>query len=449
MARGPRCELACKVAFADGSVAGTLAGMRGGCLRWPVCAVALWALAGCARLLGIEDTELMPEPEPDPLVCADVVVPSELGAVALDTEAASDELAPSCGQAGAVDQTFAFTAPATDYYVFDTFDARFDTVLALYDRCEGTELACNNNIGALRQSELVRKLRVGEQALIAVEGYGGENGTGALKVSRVTCPDADLSERELPTELSTAGFGDDSQSTCGGAGYEDRAYHWVAPEEGVYAFRARGSGYAPAVSLSMGARCTDPSVGCNGAERGPDLAEVARFLRAGQEVSLTVDGADGGGVFSMDVVKRPGTCPAATLPAGLGLPAQQVGPRTLAPSCAAVERRGPFGGVFELQDKVYAFTAPKASPACFMSCEVMVRAEGPMALYALEGADCSGREVACLSTTFDAGAGKHQATLVLPGSDRAPTPYTVVAAALYPDSDLTYELSSFCLHSCP
>lgn len=415
--------------------------------RWPAVAVAALALSGCAKLLGIEDTELAPEP--DALVCAEVVVPGELGAVPLNTEAASDELNPSCGQAGAVDQTFAFTAPATDYYVFDTFGASFDTVLALYDGCAGTELACNNNVGARRQSELVRKLRVGERALIAVEGYDGENGTGTLSVARVTCPDADLTERTLPANLSTAGFGDDSQSACGGAGYEDRAYHWVAPEDGVFAFRARGNGFAPALSLAMGPRCADPLVGCNGAERGPNLSEVARFLRAGQEISLTADGKDGSGEFALEVVKRAGTCPAATLPAGLGLPAQQVGPLTLAPSCAAVELRGQFGGFFEMRDKVYAFTAPKASQACFMDCEVRLRAAGPMALYALEGADCSGRELACLTTTFDAGEGKHLVTLELDGTDRSPTPYTVAVGSLYPDSGQTYEISSFCAETCP
>lgn len=423
--------------------------MRAGIPRWQACAAALWALAGCAKLLGIEDTELAPEPEPDPLLCADVVVPSELGSLPLDTETATDELAPSCGQPGAADQTFAFTAPATDYYVFDTFGARFDTVLALYDGCEGSELACSNNVGARRQSELVRKLRAGERALIAVEGHGGENGTGTLSVTRVTCPDADLGERVLPAELSTAGFGDDSQSACGGAGHEDRAYHWVAPEDGVFAFRARGNGFAPALSLSKGARCADPLVGCNGAERGPDLAEVARFLRAGQEVSVTVDGKDGSGVFSMEVVKRSASCPAAPLPAGLGLPAQQVGPRTLAPSCAAVELRGQFGGLFEMRDKVYGFTAPKAAQACLVSCEVRLRAAGPMALYVLEGADCGGRELACLTTTFDAGEGKHLATLELSGSDRSPTPYTVAVGSLYPDSGQTYEISSVCQESCP
>lgn len=424
--------------------------MSGSCTRLGPCAVALAgivALAGCAKLLGIEDTELAPAP--DPLVCADVAVPAELGTLPLDTEAATDELTPSCGQAGAGDQTFAFTAPATDYYVFDTLGAPFDTVLALYDRCDGSELACNNNLGDRQQSELVRKLRVGEQALIAVEGYGGENGTGTLSVTRVTCPDADLSERALPAELSIAGFGDDAQSACGGAGFEDRAFHWVAPSDGVYAFRARGESFAPAISLIDGARCADPLLGCNGAERNERRAEVARFLRAGQELSLMLDGRDGAGRLEVEVVSRGATCPMTPLPAGLALPGQLTTSRTLAPSCAPVEFRGPFGGPIEMRDKVYTFVTPQASQACYMNCDVRVRGAGPMALYALEGNDCGGRELACVTSTFDTGQGAHTATLELLGSDRGPVAYNVVVATQYAEPGISYEIGTFCLEACP
>ena len=224
---------------------------------WLSSAALAWG-AGCGQLLGLEETSLAP---PDPLVCAEALVPSTLEPTPVNTEALADDYTPSCGAAGALDQAIGFTAPVTDYYVFDTFGSGFDTVLALYDQCGGAELACNNNAGMQPQSELVRKLREGERALAVVEGNAGDTGTGALRVSRVTCPDADLEDRTFPVSLNTASFGDDHGGACGGAGQEDRAYHWVAPRDGLYAFRVDSRTFTPTISVVSGPRCSDSQLG--------------------------------------------------------------------------------------------------------------------------------------------------------------------------------------------
>lgn len=405
------------------------------------------SLGGCDRILGIEQTRLAPEPEPDVLVCADAVVPMELGTTPIDTEAAADDVVLSCGQAGAGDLTFAFTAPVTDYYVFDTFGSRFDTVLALYDQCDGTELACSNNVGAVPQSELVRKMEAQQKALLAVEGFAGDRGTGALRVSRVTCPDADLEGRALPVDLSTVSFGDDTQSSCGGAGQEDRAYHWVAPRDGLFAFQVSAPTFTPAISLHAGPRCSDRALGCNAADPTVRTSEVVRRLSAGQQVSLLVDGVNGAGAFTVNVQERAGACPQAEIKPGLGYPPQQVGPRTLAPSCSPVKFSGDFGGQYEMRDKVYSFVVPQADPTCSRSCQLTLRASAPMVLYVLDGDDCGGPERSCQPTAFE--GGEHVARLTLLGNDAAATRYTLVAGSVSA-AETTFSLTSLvCPNDCP
>jgi hypothetical protein len=421
--------------------------------RWGVLRAALgaWALAGCTQVLGIEDTSVAPPPSPpdDDLVCADATVASSLEPVPINTETAVDDFTPRCGQAGARDQAFGFTAPVTDYYTFDTFGARFDTVLAMYDRCGGAELACNNNAGALPQSEIVRRLEEGEKALLVVEGFNNDSGTGSLKVARVTCPDADLQGVTLPASFTTVSFGDELSSPCGGAGREDRAYHWVAPRDGLFGFKVSATSFTPTISLLDGPRCQDAALGCNAAAPTLGHSEVVRRLRAGQPVSLVVDGVDGAGAVSIDITERDATCPQSTLV--FGAAGQMVGPRTLAPSCGAVEVGGPFGGRFDMGDKVYAFTVPApSSPDCFESCFLSLTSGEPMILYALEGNTCAGKETLCKPTTFNATSGKHVVSTFLEGVDHKATPFTVVVADATSDGNGgPFDLGVSCAMACP
>lgn len=396
-------------------------GLRSSVL-WLSSAALAWG-AGCGQLLGLEETSLAP---PDPLVCAEALVPSTLEPTPINTEALADDYTPSCGAAGALDQAIGFTAPVTDYYVFDTFGSGFDTVLALYDQCGGAELACNNNAGMQPQSELVRKLREGERALAVVEGNAGDTGTGALRVSRVTCPDADLEDRTFPVSLNTASFGDDHGGACGGAGQEDRAYHWVAPRDGLYAFRVDSRTFTPTISVVSGPRCSDSQLGCNAAAGGVRHAEVVRRLKAGEPVTLQVDGVDGAGEFAVNISERTAACPEATIDVD-GVTNDQLTPRVLAPSCGPVEVPGGVSGSqFELRDKSYAFKMAGVERGCAASCEFELTAAEPMYLYVLEGDDCAGAERSCKLSTQVGSVYKTSATVS--AAELRETRHTIVVA---------------------
>lgn len=429
-------------------------------------AAALAVLAGCTQILGIEelsgdgeridaggqDAAITDAAPPDGRMvpaCADSEIETPLGAIDIDTEPAGNDMAATCGGDSSPELLLAWTAPVTDYYVFDTFGMGFDTVLALYaPECDGTELACSNNVGPMVQSELVRKFRQGEQALVLVDGNAGDSGQGPLQIQRVDCPDADLEGQSFPLTLSTVGFGDDASNACGGQDQEDRAYHWVPPADGLYYVRVTSESFTPVVSLIDGPRCDDRLLGCNAGASGEHGAEVVRFLRAGQPVSIVVDGLNGAGEFTLDIgISEGPTCPEATLDEG-DIFQDQLTQRSLAPSCGYARQSGMFGGSFDLDDKTYLLTAPSIPGDCFGSCDVWVNSPDPVVLYALEGGDCGGPELACVESIDADGDGFFEANVVLPRDDQERL-YTVVVATRSPASVGDYQIEVFCFLACP
>jgi hypothetical protein len=404
-------------------------------------ASATLLLSGCAQLLGIDELgqggrDAAPPDARPPIdapidaipidtTCNEGPATDGTGATIIDTDPAGNEFTATCGGESSPDQMLLWTAPVTDYYVFDTFGSGFDTVLALFDQCGGNELACSNNVGDAVQSELVYKLVQGQQALVLVDGAAGDSGQGTLNIQRVACPDSDLEGQTFPLELSTLGFGDD-QSACGGAGQEDRAYHWVAPADGLYYVRATSESFTPVVSLLDGPRCTDRVLGCNPAVSGQYGAEVVRFLRAGQSVSIVVDGTDGAGLFTLDIgLKADQQCPESELIDGTF--SDDFTAPTLSSSCGATRTSGFFGELYEVPDKVYFFSTPGFGPGCGGSCTVSITAPQSVVLYAIEGNECSGAEIECKVLTVDAATNQAAGSISLPIGAEARF-YTVVVA---------------------
>lgn len=375
---------------------------------------SLIAMGGCAQLLGFDDVseqqsiadaasvDSTPAPDADlRFACTSSELSPELGTTTINTESQNNELTLSCGAGEAGDLQFAWQAPITDYYVFDTQGSSFDTVIALFDQCDGTELACNNNSGEDSSSKLVRKFERDEEIVVAVDGNLGDQGAGQLNVTRVSCPDADLEGQPLPAELSTVGFGDEFSNSCGGATFEDRAYHWVAPSDGLFAFEATAAGFSPIISVLGGPECSDTELGCGKAQSAGRHAEVARRLQEGEQISLYLDGVDGAGAVTLDVIDRSGlACPDETLPLG----DSRVGTytaRTMSPSCGFPEFSGPFGETVSQGDRSYGFELGAIGEGCNGGCTVQIESAGAFAVSLLDQSDCGGHELACEFATFD------------------------------------------------
>ena len=420
--------------------------------------------SGCAKILGIDDLSGRHDaapPDTGPSIdagndaavdagidttCSEGTIENATGVTPIDTAPAGNDLAATCGGESSPDQVLLWTAPVTDYYAFDTFGAGFDTVLALFDECGGTELACSNNVGDKSQSEIVRKFVQGQQALVLVDGAAGDSGQGELNIQRVTCPDTDIEGQTFPLELSTLGFGDDLASQCGGDGQEDRAYHWVAPADGLYYFRATAAGFRPVVSLIDGPRCSDREIACDAAGTRDYGAEAARFLRAGQAVSVVVDGVDGAGLFTLDIGLKPDQqCPEAVLE---DLVSEDFSAPTLSASCWPSRTTGFFAELYEIPDRVYSFEMFGLGPGCGGGCDITVTSEQAFVLYGLEGNDCGGAEVACLLGDVNSATGTATATLRLGAGDEA-TFYTIVVADRFlNDLGTGFEIEAQCFAVC-
>lgn len=421
----------------------------------------LVALGGCAQILGIDDLssgqrDAAPpgDAAPPPLdsgldtSCADGVVAASTGTTPIDTEAAGNDFTAGCGGESSPDRMLVWTAPVTDYYVFDTFGSSFDTVLGLYAECAGEEFACSNNVGDIGQSEVVRKFEAGQQALVLIDGTAGDSGQGSLNIQRVTCPDLDLEGQTFPVELTTLGFLDDASSLCGGAGHEDRAYHWVAPQDGLYYFRVTSNSFTPAIELRDGPRCDDRLLACGGAQVKEYGAEIVRFLRARQPVTLIVDGVDGAGLFTLDIaLTADQTCSEAVIMAATEPFDDDFTERTLAPSCGFARQAGSTGGLYEVRDRVYTLIVPPVSGSCFGACGITVTSPQEFVLYGVESEQCGGAEIDCqLAQTMD--GVQPTASISFPNGAEE-TRYTVVVADRNDLDGGGFHVESFCSLACP
>lgn len=105
------------------------------------------------------------------------------------TELPDDDLSPECGDSAAPagDIYLAWTAPATDRFLFDTCGSTFDTVLsAREDNC-GRELNCSDDVGVEPcelQSRFSLDLTQGQRIILVVDGYG-EEGDFVLNIQQL------------------------------------------------------------------------------------------------------------------------------------------------------------------------------------------------------------------------------------------------------------------------
>ena len=85
------------------------------------------------------------------------------------------------------DVAYAFTAPVSGTWRFDTSGSGFDTVLSVLAGCgTGQALACNDDVGGGdRSSALELELAAGTTVSVVVDGYNGASGAFDLRIQRV------------------------------------------------------------------------------------------------------------------------------------------------------------------------------------------------------------------------------------------------------------------------
>ena len=90
----------------------------------------------------------------------------------------------TCTTGDVADIWLKYTAPAAGTATFSLCGSDFDTSLAVFDACGGSQLACNDDSCDL-SSRLTLPVVEGEDYLVRVAGWGGETGAYSLLVTRV------------------------------------------------------------------------------------------------------------------------------------------------------------------------------------------------------------------------------------------------------------------------
>jgi hypothetical protein len=325
-----------------------------------------------------------------------------LGSAAATTTAAGDgAFSLACGVGNSDDASIYWVAPEAGYYSIDTFGSSFDTVLGVVSAsCDGTELACNDDGGAeAPQSEIVREFAAGEEVVFVVDGKSGSFGDAVVNTHAVTCPAIDTKRQALPLAATTLDGTDDHGGACGGDGQLEKTFRWQAPAGGLYRFTASADALALALYVERGPRCGGELLGCN-AGGFSGAATVVRRLSEGDVVTLIVEGTDGPGNFELNVEDiSANACPDQpeiilfddTVDSGV---LNAGDPSVLTGSCVPARQRILPGGEFDLPEHAYPLTIEDAF------CNVVISADGPVAVYVLDGLSCGGSELYC--QTFEA-----------------------------------------------
>ena len=164
--------------------------------------------------------------------------------MAFDTgSATASGTTPSCGGSSApVDLWYAYTATFSGDAMFDLCGSSFDTRLAIYDACGGTELACNDDNGpgcSGTTSSIQMTVTSGTTYYVQVGGYGTATGTGDLTIQQVLNDDCasatainEVTDLAFDTGSATASG---TTPSCGGS---------TAPVDLWYAYTPTTSGNA-------------------------------------------------------------------------------------------------------------------------------------------------------------------------------------------------------------
>lgn len=361
------------------------------------------------------------------LECVDALLdPAQGDAVAtVDTNTTGSDFMGSCGGLNTNDAAYQWIVPFSDFFVIDTEGSDFDTVLYLLDdTCDGTELACNDNVDGSAHSEIVASFEEGQQVVVVVDGAAGESGNAVLNINPVECPSADLNGQALPATFSNVAGTNEFTSQCGGQGNPERTFRFTAEDPGLYSFRAVSSDFSPIMIVEEGPVCGGDRWQCNRGSAAGVPGEVIRNLEAGQSVTLIVDSNGGTGDFEIDVTNVGQTCPEVELEGGFGVTEHDGNiadfDHRMTTSCA------PTGYVFNMDlDLFEAATFSWTSPGqvgTSSGCNIEYTGGFPAAL-SLQTGSCNGPEVQCEQAVVNATEDGYQSSVSV--GHIPPTEFTI------------------------
>ena len=180
---------------------------------------------------------------------------------------------PSCGGGtNPYDIWYAYTPSGTGMATFDLCGSNYDTRLAIWDGCGGSQLACNDDDGPScsgLQSSIEMEVTGGVTYYVQVGGYNANRGTGDLTISLIPYPSNDdcanaiaINEVDGLGYSTTNGHASGVRPSCGGSTNPiDIWYAYTATQTGSAVFSLCGSDYN--TRLAIWSSCGGTELACN------------------------------------------------------------------------------------------------------------------------------------------------------------------------------------------
>jgi subtilisin family serine protease len=213
------------------------------------------------------------------------------------------------GNAGGKSVWWTWTAPATGSYEIVTNGSNFDTLLGVYTGNAVnalTTIASDDDGGDGLDSRVVISAAGGAVFRIAVDGYGGDDGSIALAVSLQTAPANDhfANRANLFSVTTGSNVGGSKEpgepNHAGNSGGKSVWWKWTAPTSGPWAISTAGSNFDTILGVYTGAAVNALTFVASDDNSGPggSGSRVIFTATAGTTYQIAVDGAFGasGGV---------------------------------------------------------------------------------------------------------------------------------------------------------
>ncbi len=213
------------------------------------------------------------------------------------TLGATGQKSSSCAGNDKLDVWHTFRPARSGYHTISLCGSSFDTTLAVYTSCTGSELACNDNMCDVK-SEVVVYLTAGQTYYIRIAGKGGNTGDYVVVVTeRFTQPANDDCTKaievfeDIPFQGSTLGALGSIGSSCGFYFDFYDVWHLFTPSKtGDYLISLCGSDFDTTLSVYSG--CQGSELACNDDSCGSQ-SELVLGLTAGQTYWIRIAGYDG------------------------------------------------------------------------------------------------------------------------------------------------------------
>lgn len=102
------------------------------------------------------------------------------------TTGGTDHFTPECGDPGAPDAVFSWTAPTAGSWAADTLGSDYDTVVDVLSGCTGTSLGCDDDAHDDGTSSATFTATAGQTVIIVVDGFSGDTGNYVLGIHEST-----------------------------------------------------------------------------------------------------------------------------------------------------------------------------------------------------------------------------------------------------------------------